>query len=248
MKRIPRIAILLALLPAVSHADSHTEAGAASGVVTTATKLGVGLGVGLNAATLAQGNAEGSATSTSAQYEPSVAGFLTFHALEYLALQTEFRYERKGSNLDLNGSRIRELDYGYLEIPLLARPQYPINDKMTVYGLAGLGFSFLITAESIDNDGNADSLKGETKSFDITGNFGLGASFAGLPKGGELRLEARFGRSLIDTDDSVSDVTLKHQVFSLFLSYQIYSWPRAAGPAPVAVAAQNKNPTPPPAE
>ncbi|MCG8424086.1 MAG: hypothetical protein MJE77_39845 [Proteobacteria bacterium] len=54
--------------------------------------------------------------------------------------------------------------------------------------------------------------------------FGAGAGIASsFPIKGELRLDARCERSLIDIDDSVSTTTLKNRTLSFFLSYRIYN-------------------------
>ena len=107
---------------------------------------------------------------------------------------------------------------------MLARPQLVVHEAVTLYGLTGLGLGYLLSAESIDENGNSSDAEEELKSFDLSLIVGIGAGIAAFPRQGELRLDARYQRSLIDIDDTANTATIKNRTFSFFVSYRVYGW------------------------
>ena len=185
--------------------------------------LDLGFGLGLNIANLMLGSSISDVLSFRNTYEVSVAGFSSVQFHDYVAFQVELRYDRKGTDLELDGQPFGSIELVYVDVPILARPQFPVHDVVTLYGLAGLDLGYLLSADNVDEDGSR-APEEDLKSYDLGLIVGIGASIAAFPRRGELRLDARYERSLIDIDDSESTVTRKNRTFSLFLSYRIYSW------------------------
>ena len=186
--------------------------------------LDLGLGLGLDIANLIEGNTSDDSLSLHNIYEYSLAGFSTVRLHDYVSVQVELRYDRKGSDLELREQPIGSRKFVYLEVPILARPQLPVHEAVTLYGLAGLGLGYLLSAESINENGDSSDAEEEFKSFDLGLIVGIGAGIAAFPRQGELRLDVRYVRSLIDTDDTANTSTIKNRTFSFFLSYRVYGW------------------------
>lgn len=198
--------------------EPSRRAGAITGAQTDAVDLQPGIRVGLNFATF--GGDEAKTIQTLLRGVPTVSGtdegrrtgfvagvFVVADFGEPVALQPEMRYIQKGSQIEFtvresggkteSGSITSKADY--VEVPILARAEFPAIGPVVPHILAGptLGFS-VNTAANVRLGGKSQAINvGE----DLGGNaisleFGAGAD---VKIGAEtVTMDARFGLGLSD--------------------------------------------------
>ena len=79
--------------------------------------LDLSLGLGFNIASVVLGESSSDALSLHDTYEYTLAGFSSIQLHDYVALQVELRYDRKGTNLELRDQPIGSRKFVYLEVP-----------------------------------------------------------------------------------------------------------------------------------
>ena len=144
----------------------------------------------------------------------SLGGFATWYLSSALAVQPELYMTEKG--IDFNDDELnttRDEGLLYVELPVLARYSFPINDMIHAYGAGGLSFGYLIDAKVNDRD--------ELKKLEVGGVVGLGAD---IKLGKHLViLEFRFNEGFLNTLDLASDenkdLKARNRLFSFLLGF-----------------------------
>ncbi len=140
----------------------------------------------------------------------ALGGFATWYLSSALSVQPELYMSEKGVDFDddeLQTTRGEGLLY--IELPILAKYSFPINDKIHAYGAGGLAIGYLIDSKLNDRD--------ELKKLELGGVIGLG---------GDIRLgqhliivEFRFNEGFLNTMDLQSDETSKLKARNRVISF-----------------------------
>lgn len=144
----------------------------------------------------------------------ALGGFATYYLSSTLSIQPEFYMIEKGVDLN-DGDLETTRDEGllYLEVPVLAKYSFPINDMIHAYGVGGVTFGYLIDAKLNDRE--------ELKKFAIGGVVGLGGD---IKLGSNLIIvEFRFNEGFLNTLDLQSegdgDLKARNRVISFLLGF-----------------------------
>ena len=185
-----------------------------------------GLQLGVNSSTLVGENAESSVISTRQAVRFVGGGFLRLRVSDWLRIQPELLFTRKGTDFEFNGMDDGGLYFSYLELPLLVRTDLPwsltIRDEVTTrpYFLGGPWVSLLLSAQSFDPDAGTRNNKDSFDTVDFGATLGLGVSVEPVWWGG-IEVSARYVHGIPqigNTDDGRDDA--KHRTFSVMLGFR----------------------------
>jgi len=218
MKKLIAIAVVAGfLVPAIAGAE-------ASGLT------GKGVKLGLNLA-----NVSGADKPTDAAMAMGLAvgGFATWSVNDMFAVQPEIFYSQKGFQIDAKkmGSPVAgtiNFNVNYLDIPVLARLNIPMEGTVKPYVVLGPSFGILLTAEQVASGDVADlmkaanmetttDVKSDTTSMDMGLVLGAGVE---VPAGsGKVTVDVRYDMGLTTLDSSSAKAKMYNSVIGLLVGY-----------------------------
>jgi hypothetical protein len=144
-------------------------------------------------------------------------------ANEYLTLQPEVLYARKGASSG-NGSddANANLNIDYIEIPVLLKANLPLEGQLVPNLYAGPYVSFAVNREfKISSNGNSGTqdLSDQISSTDY--GLALGASFDTSLAGYGFTIGGRYDLGLANIDDTDSDVDASTGTFMVTLGFAL---------------------------
>ncbi|MEP0548162.1 MAG: porin family protein [Rhodothermales bacterium] len=171
--------------------------------------LSAGVRAGLNLATLYGDDVDEAGNRTGF----SGGLFLTYNLTPVFAIQPEILFSAKGAEIDADGSSPmgvgeREYTFGYLELPMLARVNVPVQSPARPYLVAGPSLGIKLYGE-LDEEDLDETLKGSDLGMVVGGglDFNLGAR--------KLVLDARYTFGLNDVFDVSGDPEAKNGALTL---------------------------------
>lgn len=121
-----------------------------------------------------------------------------------VSLQPEMMVVSKGADVEVLGEPVGHISLRYFQIPILFRLRVPAGDSVAPFLVAGPGLGILLTARSVNNDGDTDDLKDNTNDLDLGLILGGGINVP-LSSGAALEIEFRYERGLVSIDDNPDD-------------------------------------------
>lgn len=200
VKKIMLVAAFLLLLSAGAFAESSV-------------KLGPKLGVTMSTWT---GDDLGDA-SLDRRTGIAFGGFAQFGIGEAapFVIQPEILFLQKGVESSAFGST-EKVKLSYIEIPVLAKYNFPLEGNVKPNILVGPAVSILMSAKD-DFDGEEEDIKDLIKSTEFSIVMGGGVDFT-LPSGGVVTLDIRFDVGLSNVVD-IEDATVKNSSYGLMAGY-----------------------------
>jgi len=139
----------------------------------------------------------------------ALGAFATWRITGELALQPELYMSEKGAEFkDLSDQDLEEA-YLYLELPVLARYSYSIDDTFQVFGVLGPSFNYLIDSKAREKD--------ELSPFDLAVTAGVGTDI----KVGKylIIVDARYSMGLLNTIDTPGSNEAYTRVLTILLGF-----------------------------
>lgn len=155
-------------------------------------RLAIGGKAGLSLATYGGEDADHELVESTNTYGLVIGGFasISFHHLA--AVQPEFIFATKGSDVEAGGVYSGGFNLSYLEIPVMARVGIPLRGLIKPYILAGPQLSILLSSEIEEADGQTSDAKDDTHGVDVGLILGAGAAINVSSLGGAMLIEARY--------------------------------------------------------
>lgn len=183
--------------------------------------------------------------NTDLQYRSSFAFGISAYRRIYDAermhfgAQVDLLFARRGAEVESAGVIINTFQLGYAELPIMGRALLALDGPVSPYVVAGPRFGLLLSAESIDVNGNIRDETDGTNKLDFGFSAGVGA-LVHIDSRVTLTIEGRYDQSLmnrLDFDGEEVTNDQRHRAFFLMLgvSMGIGSPARAsaaASPAP----------------
>lgn len=144
-------------------------------------------------------------------------GFLLVDFAGPFALQPEALYVQKGWSQDIEGTSVTstaKLDY--VEIPVLAKFQLPVEGAFSPNLIAGPALGINVSAEvEAEGDGgsNTEDLSDDVSSTDFGLVVGAGSDFG--VGAGTLSVDFRYGLGLSSIDDTDTDASIQNRGFMI---------------------------------
>ena len=148
---------------------------------------------------------------------------------KHLAVQLEAKRIGGGAKLTRTGSPDGKFRLSYLSIPVLLRAEFQPSDRLSVFGVVGPTFNFLIAAESENEFGDDTDVKDLLNVFDPGVTLGAGLAWEQLP-GHQITVELRYGLGLRTVDASEMDADIiRNQSVSLLVGFRFKPWKASQG-------------------
>ncbi len=139
-------------------------------------------------------------------------GFVNVGINDKLSFQPEFVYLMKGAKNDDFDFKV---SVGLIQIPMLLHVKVPTSGMVTPFFNVGPGLGFRTSAK-VEEFGEEDDIKDETKSTEFSMLFGGGVMIR------NFSIEARYDLGLTDVNDDPSDdQSVKTRTFMLLFGYSI---------------------------
>jgi hypothetical protein len=156
----------------------------------------------------------------------SFGGFLVSSFSDMLFIQPELLFTTKGatttSTFGTGDRETRRLKFSYLEFPILGKLVIPFsssNLQPILYAGPYLAFKVSSRLHIERENMDTESSYGEARTTDFGLVFGGGV---GLPvRANLITLEIRYGMGLTSFDDSDDNLSIKHNVVMVMVSFQI---------------------------
>lgn len=173
-----------------------------------------GLTLGTMTGTWVDANTVGDSATTKLHQGVMLGGFATWYLSSSLAVQPEFYMSEKGVDFEDDSIDVsRGEGLLYIEVPVLARYSFPINDMIHAYGVGGLTVGYLLDSKLNERD--------ELKKFELGGIVGLGGD---IKVGKHLVIvEFRFNQGFLNAldlqEEEVRNQKAKNRVISFLLGF-----------------------------
>jgi hypothetical protein len=180
----------------------------------------VGGKAGLNFASLLREAGAPSPVEPTYKHGLTAGAYLQLRYFGPLVPQIELLLTSRGGDFRLDGESLGLYKLGYIDVPLLARFELPINSA-TLYGLAGPELNVLLTATLRDGFGALYDKREDFKFFDL--GVLIGAGVATRPfSWGTLTIETRYERGFtnIIKDDEAAGVSFTNQTITFLVGYE----------------------------
>lgn len=173
---------------------------------------------GLNIATYVGPDGDGEVEKSVDKLAFSVGGVGSFAIHRMLAVQVELLFSTKGTKIVSPVGGDREAHFYYIDIPLLAKLEFPLGLQVTPYLLAGPGVGVLLHAVGENADGSRVDITRNTSTLDVGPIIGIGGSYS-MGSRGALQFEARYFRGLTTLSAS-GESDYYNRTFTFMLGYQ----------------------------
>jgi hypothetical protein len=173
---------------------------------------------GLNVATHVGPDAEGLVVKSANKLAFSIGGVGSYPLYRMLAVQVELLFSTKGRKDVVNGMDYGGDDLYYIDIPILAKFEFPLGIPVDPYLLVGSGFGILLHAVGENFDGTRFEITQNVSTFDIGPVVGAGGTYL-LGSRGVVLFEARYFRGLTTLDAS-GEIDYYNRTFTFMLGYQ----------------------------
>ena len=224
----------------------------ANGEPNLAKRMYVGGQAGLTLARI--GGPDANNDSAREHYHPSfgLSGLVGTHLHGRYRAQAELGFVARVSKTTVDGEAFATNHLNYLEMPILARMELPINQRVGSYVLTGPSLGFLLSA-NIDmvNGGNIDVAE-RLNRVDIGWVLGVGA-IVPLAKRGAMTFDARYTHGLRNLNRPMGSEKVMNRTVYFMVGYQTdLGFLSGAAPAaskasqPVAEPPANNNESAPP--
>lgn len=152
-----------------------------------------------------------------------VGGFALVDFAGPFALQPELMYVQKGATQEesIGGTTITgttKLDY--IEIPVLAKVQLPVQGGFSPHLFAGPTLGFTVTAEAKTEGGGeseTEDLSDEASETDV--GLALGGGLDVNLAAGTLMIDVRYGLGLSNIDDTEGDQSVNNQGYMITVGF-----------------------------
>jgi opacity protein-like surface antigen len=201
------------LIAAISFALLAVPAAARADVADTTKVSGTwvnGVKGGVNVSTMG-----GGLDNTSSHIGAGVGYFFSYRVGNGIAVQPELIVMERGAETVVLAENGRDADLiaTYIDVPILARYNVPLQGDFRPYVIAGPALSLKIDARRMIGSDGTD-YDDETKLFDFGAHAGAGCDWA-LGKNTGIALEARYSIGFTNVLDDGSDDNVKNRTFSV---------------------------------
>jgi hypothetical protein len=155
-------------------------------------------------------------------WNPQIGVFYRFKLSKWLAFQPELYYIVKGAKVEgtFLGEKITQTEkFEYLEIPLLLKTNFSIQDNIWIGAYLGGYGAWNFSAKSVyeyRDEVIKEKIKDEIK------NFEYGLTFGGSMELWKLILDVRYSLGLSDIKaTSFSDFTVKNSTIAVLIGYRL---------------------------
>jgi hypothetical protein len=211
MKTLLKAAIYSAIV--VASARPALAADAVTGGVTVGTNIG---SFGLS-------GSDSAGVTTSSKAGLAIGGFVEAPINKYFSIQPEVYYSMKPFDVNDSGKTQNE-HIDLIEVPVLARINFPSSSSAHVYLLAGPGFSFLVRAKETEPNGSEQDLKPGLENADVSIMGGLGVEI------GRFGIEGRYDGGLRNLNKGLNQngpndvnfkdrLSVKSRAFTIMVRY-----------------------------
>lgn len=145
-------------------------------------------------------------------------------------IETGFYYTERGFKNPSPSILDGELfEFDYLEIPLLGKVSYAVNERISPFLVAGPSVNFMVNAELVEEDDSRIDLDDYTRAIDFSGIFGIGLDINAVGTSINLQLRNNFGYSNVFTsspadpgngDVETDPVRFRHNYISVVLGFR----------------------------
>jgi opacity protein-like surface antigen len=196
---------------------------AASAEEQTPSALELGARTAYGQVTLFRGS--GIQGNTNLQYRSGfafgISSYLRLRSVDlvHLGAQADLLFVRRGAEVESAGAIINTFQLSYVELPVLGRVSLGLAGPVSPYVVVGPRFGLLLSAESIDVNGNVRDESDGTNTVDVGFSAGAGALiYVGSRM--MLTIEGRYDQSLmnrLDFDGGEVTNDQRHRAFFLML-------------------------------